>query len=132
MSDRTVRIAFEKVLTAFCKNHSPVIPVALENTSFDTKNVKLYLQAILMPAKTIYLSHDARRKYSGMYQMNLVYSENGGAKVVEMIQEELEDLFVMGELENKVMVSAPLASAPSFSDTTNYVKPLWSTYTLIK
>lgn len=95
MSDQLIRFLLESRLNTWAGARVPPLKVAWENRPF-TPPTGIYLRAFLLrgPTYSRDLAGDNRRRF-GVFQINIVGPDGGGAGPFEAIAAELATLFPM-------------------------------------
>lgn len=95
MSQAIIRAKFMTTLAAYAAAHNPVFTIAREGAPFTKPlNNATFLEAFLIPADTTLATLSAsRRRFMGVFQINIWTKDSQGAGVGEAIAEELAQLF---------------------------------------
>lgn len=92
-----IREAFETRIAAYAAAHSPVLPIAWENTSYTPSPATAYLQCAMLPAPTLNPVMGTKFvRLQGLYQINVYGTQDSGPAPVEKIADALIALFPRG------------------------------------
>lgn len=132
MSLPDIRYLLESTLKTWADSRSPAIQVAWQNVPF-TPPSALYLRSFLMPAETGSQTLDGEhRRYTGVYQVNVVAPVGVGPGVAENIAQGIADLFPMNQLLSMtgldVYIVAPMSIHPAIQDSDRFTVPVSCRY----
>lgn len=134
MSNAKCRRAIEARLYGWASTRDPVLRVAFENDKFTpTGPDETYLRGFLLPADTgSETLQGEHRRYTGVYQIDVMSPITIGAGAGEAILDEISTLYPMNVRITvaglTVQVVSPVSAGPAQQDEGHFVLPTYFNY----
>lgn len=95
-----IREAFETRIASYAAAHSPVLPIAWENTSYTPSPATAYLQCAMIPAPSVNPTMGTKFiRLLGFYQVSVYGIQDSGPAPVEKIADAIIALFPRGFMQ---------------------------------
>ena len=118
MSNSIIRAELEARLKTWADAQTPKLLVAFQNAPFSKPTAGIWLEAFLLPNRTLHKEvSGARKTYHGLFQINCWAPTGNGMGAVERVAQSLVDLYPM----------LPKTGNVSIEDTPSQDNPLWDT-----
>lgn len=132
MSLPDIRYLLESRLKTWAAAESPAIPVAWQNVAL-TPPATRYLRAFVLPAETGSQTLDgSHRRYTGVWQVNVVVPIGTGPGAAEAIAQEIADLYPMNDLLSMtgldLYITSPMSIHPAIQDSDRFTVPVSCRY----